>query len=455
MSNSPIKKPFIARPLSVFLLVVLAFSAWGFNWWQQSRNAPVRTHIEAGIKYLEQGQGPSAEREWRQAVRLDKRNAEAWEYLANYYMAAGNWAEARHAWNQVLANGSPTTQIHYQIAVCNVRLNDLIQARPHAEAVLKEDANHIGALDILTTVMVRNSDEKPRLKRLEHLVALQPENEEYIGRLAEAYVDDKQYKKARPLLDKLLALRPDFGAAYALRGATILYTDTTPRGLGLALDDLQKALVSNPTDAVALLFIGKAYLRLKQPKAAIFHLKKLERLPTAHESYLFEMANAYKMAGDLVKARETRQRYAALQQQRVQIERFESKLATTPNDFETNLNLGLLLLTSRRPVRADQYINKAASLRPSDPRAKAALNQLESTYVRYLNAGLAALKKQDYDKVGVNLGQAMMLRPKDQRTTMAIQQFQVVSESGINPYSAPPVPDSQGATRGKLSGNAN
>lgn len=432
MSASSTVKSSKVRPLSAFLLIIVATAACGFTWWQQQRYAPVRAHIEAGIRYLEQGQGAAAENEWRQAVQLDNRNAEGWEFLANYYMAAQNWAEARNAWNHVLSHGAATAQTNYQLALCSMRLNDLEAARQYAEAALKKDANHIGALDIVTNVMVRNSDEKPRLKRLEHLVELQPQNEEYIGRLAEALVDDHQYNKARPLLDKLLTLKPNFGPAYALRGAAILYTDSSPQGLKLALDDLKKSLSQNPTDAVARLFIGKVYLKLKQPKDAIFHLQKLERLPTAHESYLFELAKAYSMAGNLSKAGETRQRYASVQQQRVQIERLESKLATSPNDFDTNLQLGLLLLKSRKPVRAEDHLNKAAALRPTDARAKAALSQLESLYVHHLNAGLTALKKRDYDRVGTNLGMAMMLRPYDERTSMAIQQFQMVSEAGFD-----------------------
>lgn len=214
-------------------------------------------------------------------------------------------------------------------------------------------------------------------------------------------------------------------------------------------------MAQNPSDTVALLFIGKAYLQLKQPKEAIFYLQKLERLPAAHESYLFELAKAYKMAGNPAKALETRQRYAALQQQRVQIERVESKLSTSPNDFDTNLKLGLLLLKSRKPVGAEEYINKAASLRPSDPKVKAALQQLENAYLQYLNAGLAASKKRDYDRIGVNLGMAMMLRPRDERTAKAIQQLQIISSLDANHGHKPLPSDIKSAKPEKLSGNGN
>jgi hypothetical protein len=106
-------------------------------------------------------------------------------------------------------------------------------------------------------------------------------------------------------------------------------------------------------------------------------------------------------------------------------------------------------------VGAEKCINKAASLRPSDPKAKAALHQLENAYLQYLNAGLAALEKRDYDRVGVNLGTAMMLRPHDERTAKAIQQLQIVSSSGINQGSASFPSNIKSARPEKFSGNGN
>lgn len=430
-TTRPEKATFV-KPFSAYLLIVLALMAVGFTWWQQSRMAPVRSHIEAGIKYLEQGQGPSAEREWQQAVQLDNHNAEAWEFLANYYKAAGNWSAAREAWNHVLELHPTTPQIHYNLALCNERLNEMDTAQHHAKEELKLDANHIGALDILTTVMVRNAEAKPRLKHLQHLVELQPENADYIGRLAESLAGDKQYEAALPLLNKLIKMKPDFGPAYSLRGAAILYTDSSPQGLKKALTDLELAVAQDPNDAVALLFIGKVYLKLKKPKEAIQYLERLEKLPTAHLSYLFELATAYQMLGNTQKAIELRQRYAVLEQQRVQIERLETRVSTNPKDFDALLKLGLLILNSRKPVGAEKYINQAAALQPKDARAKSALQQLERVYTGFLNASLKDMKQGNFDKVGANLGRAMMIRPNDERTTKAIQQLQVAASGATS-----------------------
>jgi tetratricopeptide (TPR) repeat protein len=432
-TTSPVKPSKVRLPV-VIVLVVLALTAWGFNLWQQSRSAPVRAHLEAGMKYLEQGQGASAESEWKQAVQLDNRNVEAWEFLANYYTAAGDFGAAREAWNHVLELRPATPQVHFHLATCNARLNDFKAARHHAEEQLKLDPNHIGALDILTTVMESRVDEKPRLKYLRHLVELQPENPDYIGRLAEALADDQQYAEARPLLDKLIKKKPDLGPAYSLRGAAILYTDSSPAGLQMAISDLKRALAQDPSDAVALLYIGKVFLKLKKPQEAIKYLQRLDPLPTAHISYLYELAAAYQMLGNVPKAREIRERYAALQQESVEVERLETRLSNHPKDFDALLQLGLLLLSSRKPVGAEGYINSAVALRPHDARALNASRQLERVYTQHLNAGLAALKKRDFSKVSSNIGRAMMIRPGDARTANALQELQLAAPgTNVNP----------------------
>lgn len=436
---SNLTKPKRKNLSSVLLLVVLAIAAWGFNWWQQTHNSPARAHINAGIKYLEQGQGAAAESEWKQAVQLDNRSVEAWEFLANYNMAANNWDTARAAWERVLELNPDTPQIHYYLATCNNKLNNKVAARQNAEAQLKIDPNHIGALDILTQVMDSNTDQKMRIKHLRHLVELQPENTDYMGRLAEDLVSDKQYEEASPLLDKLIKLKPELWPAYSLRGAALLYLASSPQELQRALADLKKALSYDPSDAVALLFIGKAYLKLQKPREAIAYLQRLDNLPTAHISYLFELSKAYQMQGDSKKARALREQYAALEQQSVQVKRLENRLSKQPNDFDALLELGMLLLNSRKPVGAAENINQALALRPKDPRAKNASAQLEKVYSQYLNAALKAIQKRDFDKIGSNLGRAMMIRPSDRRTAQALQQFQMIApEDSVSPVPATP-----------------
>lgn len=438
MSTSDNTRPLMLRPTSAALLVLLATAAWSLNWWQQSRIAPIRTHIEAGVRYLQQGQGTAAEGEWKAAVRLDSSNVEAWELLGDYYIALENWVEARAALGHVLELRPETPQIHYRLAQCAAQVDDMKMAQREATAELKRNPNHVESLEILATALAREDTDIARLKILRHLVELRPQSTEHLAQLGSALVNEKDYVHARPVIEALLQLEPNSGPAHAMHGITLLYTDPSPQGLNLATTELKKALAQNPSDVVARLFLGRVYLRLKRPHEAIFYLQKLDTLATAHKSYLFELARAHQMLGNVQQAQTIRRRYAANEQRDIQIKRLNSRISNNPRDFEAILSVGLLLLGSEKPVGADGNINEAARMRPTDPRVKAAQRQLEALYVRHLQLGLAALQRRNYDQVGRQFSQVVMLRPHDERTAKAMQQFQAAIAHRVPASATPP-----------------
>lgn len=421
---------FLTRPLSVAALLVLALSAWGFNWRQQSQSEPIRAHMAAAARYVQQGRGTDAEREWKEVVRLDPDNAGAWDLLGDYYLTIGNEAEARGALERVWKLQPDTPEIHYRLAVATVQLGDMKAARQHAEAELKLNPNHVGAMDTLTIALSRtdmeqstNNEDDVRLKYLQRLTELEPRNELYLSRLAEGLVTMRRYAQARPVLEKLVKQNPDFSAARALRGLVLFYTESSKPSLLQAADDLKKAVQDNPTDPIARQYLAKVYLRLRRPKDAVFHLEKLDRLLTAKPSYLFDLATAHQMLGHSQKARQLRERYASIQQQTIAVERLKTRLSNSPNDFDSVLGIGLLLLESDQPTSAHRYLQSAAKLRPQDPRPQEALRKLERLYVQHLNAAHAALQRRDLSQAGRHIAQVMLLLPDDQRTAQVLNQF--------------------------------
>jgi tetratricopeptide (TPR) repeat protein len=414
-----------SKRVFIALLFLLAVGSWGLLWWQRSNNAPGRAHVEAGIKFLEHGQGAAAEKEWKRAIILDPRNVQAWELLGDYYLIIGDNIEAREAFNRVFEIQPQTGQLHFRIAMSNARLGDLKQARYHAEEELKSDPDHVGAMEILTGVLSQTGEQQDlRLKYLRHLVKLQPKNKKFVAELADVLVAQKKYNEALPVIEELLLLDPSSGPAYAMRGAAVLYTDPSREKLSGAINDLKKALSYDPSDAVARLFLGKVYLRLGQPRIAIAEIRKLEGLPSAHESYLLELANAYRMLGDIPKVKAMRARYAAIEDRNVQVRRLQSKLNSNPQDFEAVLGIGRLLLESPKPMGAEDYINKALKLRPTDRRAQQALQKLEARYSGYLKEAAKALARNNYVAAGHSVGRAMLLRPNDPRTIQALQHLE-------------------------------
>jgi tetratricopeptide (TPR) repeat protein len=179
-------------------------------------------------------------------------------------------------------------------------------------------------------------------------------------------------------------------------------------------------------------YLGKVYLRQRKPKEAIDSLERLGKLVTSNQTYLFDLSNAYQMAGNTQKALEMRRRYAVAEQQGVAIKRFKSRLSSNPRDFDSMLGLGLLLLGSDRPVSAHKYLQAAQKLRPDDLRSQNALRKLESLYVGHLRFVEQGLQKRDIGLASHHLSQAMLLLPQDARTAAALRRLQAATGSAPN-----------------------
>ena len=451
--SSPQRPPsFWTRPSTVALLLLLALAGGAYNWWQQSQNAPSRAHLEAADRYVRQGRGADAEREWKAILQRDSNDAGAWELLGDYYLTIGDAKAARVALEQVWKLKPDTPEIHYRLAVALVQVGEMKAAREQAEAELKQHPNHVGALDTMTLALQRDAKDSGagalttkdaddlRLKYLQRLTELEPTNELYLSRLADGLIIQRRYAEARPVLDKLVRQNPEFGAARSMHGVAIFYTDPSPHGLQIAAQDLQAAVAQNPNDAVALQFLGKVLLRQKKAKAAIVQLEKAGALLTVSPTYLFDLASAYQMAGEPQKALALRRRYAALEQQTVAIDRFKSQLSNNPQDFEAALGLGLLLLESEKPVGARKYLQVARQLRPQDPRPPQALQRLQNSYETQLRLAERGLQAHDLSAAGHHLSRAMLLLPTDPRTKSLLRRFQAAT--GSAPTNAAPKPTS-------------
>jgi hypothetical protein len=69
----------VARPAVALPLLVLAAVVWGLVARAWLSDLPVRRHLARGMEYARQGQGAEAEREWRAALRRDRRSADAYK----------------------------------------------------------------------------------------------------------------------------------------------------------------------------------------------------------------------------------------------------------------------------------------------------------------------------------------------------------------------------------------
>ena len=422
MSNFVNKRTTPRRQIALLtVLLILCAGAWGFNFWRQASEAPLRGHLEAGRRAIEQGQGGAAETEWRAALALNPQSAETWELLGDYYTTVGNWPQSREAFQKLAALEPTTPRAWSRLGMAAAHLEDektVIQATKEA---LRHDANDVEALALQATLLVRAEKWDEQADVLRRLVQLQPENVNYTAQLADALTALGKFDEARPLLTKLIKEQPDFAPAYAIRGEGTMREGATPQQLAQAESDLKKSLELDGTQEKARTLLAELYVRLGNTPQAIVQYQELVAQHPDKAIYLNALANVYMKSGARAQALALRRRVARITEDRDRKTALNSRLANDPKDFQNNLQMGLLLLRSPQPLNADKYIEKAARLRPADKSAQAAARELETLYQGHLQAGLSALKKGDIKTADHEISRAMLLRPRDARTSRAVQ----------------------------------
>jgi len=377
---SPARQPFSRSSIAVVLLV-LAAVAWGVVLLWHSRVSPAERHVEAGIEYASSGQNEQAIREWRTAIAIDPHNVDAWELLAGHYYALAAWRDAADSYKQLLRLRHASAEVYSRLAECSMRLGDVESAGQYALEALKKNPNDTQSLRICAIVFRSTLQPEQSRQYLRRLVALEPNNPATLIRLAAdlALGNAPNHLEARQIVERILQIDPNHAQAYALRGAIRLTTDLTAEGLSQAEADLRRAQQLAPGAPFPRFYLGRLYRRKGELEKAIAELEQAASAMPDKKEIFFELAAAYKQVGNAKKAEEARQKFGALQRLSERETTLLQRVANDPNRFEDNYQLGLLFLKKGQYNRARHYLEKALSLRPNDPHAKAVLEQLSAS----------------------------------------------------------------------------
>jgi len=267
-------------------------------------------------------------------------------------------------------------EIYTSLATCTFRANDFTAAVRDAQEALKRNPDDTGALAIAAYCAPAVGDQTERLGYLRRLVKLLPNDVDYLLMLAQPLTTSLLFKEARPLVDRILALEPNNAQGYALRGFIYFTQSSSPQSLTAAEADLRRSLELNPLSPFALFHLGRVYKQEGRPAKAIPALEQATQLaPDGYQTY-YELAEAFEQVGDAKHATNARKQFERLRTQRDRESLLEKRVIALPNDFDSNLEYGLLLLEKRDLQKAQVCLTKALGLRPADTRAKAAFQQL-------------------------------------------------------------------------------
>lgn len=363
------------RQISLLILGV-AVLLWATVLAKQMTASRVRRHIDAGMEFVRTRRPHDAEREWQQAVKLDPNNAGAWELLSELYIENEQWSRGMFALQQVLRLAPTRPYLYSRMAACALRMSNELEAQRLAQEELKRNPNDEASLTILAFLSNMQDNTEQQIGYLQRLLVRSPNNPETLHALAQAYREAGKYAQALPVADHLVAVRPQDGYGYAMRGAARFEVDASPGGLKQSEADLQKALAIEPYFAFARFALGRVYLREGRYPEAIIQLEQAQQLYPDKMDVPFELATAYARTGQSARAAEARRRFEALRQEATQVDVLQKQCALDKNNFAGFLRLGEIMLRDQDYRQAYYYLQHALVLNPKSAEAKAAYQQL-------------------------------------------------------------------------------
>ncbi|MFN7930737.1 MAG: tetratricopeptide repeat protein [Blastocatellia bacterium] len=186
-------------------------------------------------------------------------------------------------------------------------------------------------------------------QELEKIRALQPSHQNATLLLADCYLQMGEYKKVIAILALYEEKFPNDKALAYLLGTALLRDQQVEKGQ----QQIEKIMRGGESAEVHML-LGTTYLlsadyanAAKELAAAV---KMNPKLPTVHAFY----GRALTMAGNTDQAKEE----------------FRQELENNPNDFDANLQMGIILKQDQNPEQALTYLQRALLVRPGEPNAR-------------------------------------------------------------------------------------
>jgi tetratricopeptide (TPR) repeat protein len=269
---------------------------------------------------------------------------------------SGDFEGAVREYEAFLALRPERADIRSNLGAALARLGRYEQAVPHYRRALRLDSRNAAIRFNLAVALYKNDQIAAAADELAQAVAIQPENRNAALLLADCWLQTGEYKKVVALLEPKAAHYGDDPALAYLLG-TALIRDNQPDKGQVFIEKIMR----RGDSAEARMMMGTTHLQLADYASAIREfaeaVKLNPRLPTVHSFY----GRALMMTGDTERAREE----------------FLKEVENNPNDFDANLQLGILFKKEQQTNEALKYFRRALQVRAGEPNARFYIASIE------------------------------------------------------------------------------
>jgi tetratricopeptide (TPR) repeat protein len=298
------------------------------------------SYLFLGHVYVARGDLSMAAQQYEKALQIEPNNLKALENLGNYYSAV-NTAKALTYYKQYLALEPHDAEIYFQMGFLFQKIGDTPGAISAFKQSIEFDPQQMASHLALAELYELQKSTGSAVEQYQACVKLDPRNPAFHARLGHIFFDTKQWNDAAREFESARALEPQDSTNYYYlariaeeRGAWKQASDLAEHAYSLSHDAqflpllsyyltmqhrtkeaihwLEKALLVEPNNPNAQLFLGMDYLELDQPKKAREVLEKAVAAHPKDVQLLFQLGIAYDRTNDFAKAEKTFARVLAM-----------------------------------------------------------------------------------------------------------------------------------------------
>lgn len=287
-----------------------------------AQQPPVEALLRHAIQLHQSGDTEGAIREYRAYLKQVPKNVMARSNLGAALSRTGRYEEAIVEYKEALAQDSGNAPVRLNLALAYYKTAELSNAAEQLTLVIRQQPSNRQAVFLLADCDLQLGENKKVIELLSPLEKESPNDKALIYLLGSALIRDEQPARGQLLVDRILR-DGDSAEARLLLGATKM----NAREFADALVDLKKAVELNP------------------------------QLPDVYSYY----GLALMTTGDTPGAADA----------------FHKELESNPNDFVSNLQLGVLLKQDQQYDEARGRFERALRVRPGDPGVRYQLATLD------------------------------------------------------------------------------
>ncbi len=230
-------------------------------------------HLMLGSLLAEDGRIPEALPHLEEAVRLRPRSAQAHQALGEVLRDSGNPEASRSAFEKAVALDPAFAQARIDLGLALLTAGDSKSAAVHLDQAIR-------------------------------LLGRKPDAAYPLYIRAKIHSQNSETSQAAALLDKAVAVRPDFAEAWSDLGQA----RKTLQNDSAALTAFQRSVELDPANAISQYRLGAEFLRQGDPHRAVEHLQQAFRLNPKDQSTLNSLQIALRQDGHIDEAKRIKEK---------------------------------------------------------------------------------------------------------------------------------------------------